>query len=185
MTDKNKNILTMCINLDKCAYGDGYELTGRVCFIDPSQRSDDCELGEMTGFGLTFGIPDKWRDLEDLRFHLWIRDDGTSYGGDGVRFDAGSYVSMDEADRMHRASARIRKALDKITKERGYAADEAEQFGRLASAIGCSTFLETRPVRRSHQQYRYIAHSGVGEAVNRVRQLLRDLKEKHAETVTP
>jgi len=175
----------MYFDLDRCAYSDGYEFSAKVCFVDTTAKKDDCHLGELTGFGLSFGVPEKWRDLENFRFHVWIKDDGSAYGC-GPSWEAGSYVKLEEVQRMAKASTRIERGLAKIRTERGYTGDTADWFGRVAEVIGCNLFLDPFPrTRPSRSGYRYRVYESLGDAINHVRQRLVELKEAHAESLRP
>lgn len=175
----------MSLRLARCPYSDGYEFEAKACFVDTSGRKDDCHLGELTGFGFSFGAPENWRQLENFRFHVWVNSDATAYGS-GPSWEPGSYVKFEEIARMAKASTRIERALDRITKERGYTADTAEWFGRVAEVIGCNLFLEPHDRDRpSRTGYRYRTYESVGEAVNHVRWMLSELKRKNSESHAP
>jgi hypothetical protein len=175
-------IPAMYFDIARCAYSDGYEFSAKVCFIETAAVSnDDCHLGKLTGFALSFGLPDKWRELENFQFHAWINDDGSAYGC-GPSWEAGSYVKLDEVARMAKASARIERGLERIRQARGYTGDTADWFGRVAEVIGCNLFLDPFPATKpSRSGYRYRVYESLGDAINHVRCRLEEIKRLHAD----
>lgn len=184
--EQPKYLLAMTIDLDRCGFtsdGDS-ELSCRVTCVSKDGRKDDCQHGDLSCLESAFEYDDKRRDLYQMRFHAFVKPDGSSFGG-RVSFDAGSYCDCNDVRRMFRAVTRIEKALEKMRVERGYSVDVAEEFGRVASAIGCMLFLEKRS-REGYDRsgYRFRTYDSVGDAVNQVRYLVAEIKQKHLDATT-
>lgn len=178
-SEQVKCIPAFTIKMERTGYGgDGYEFRARFTFVDPSIHKGECREGQLSSWSC--GAAAKFVELEHFVFHSYLYDTGSHYG-DGGQFEFTLRANTHEIAAAHRVSVRLDKGMEKLLEERGYPADLAEHFGRVCEVLGVKLILEYNETdRKIRTGYTYRSFDTVGSAVGRVRDMVNEIKERHA-----
>lgn len=116
--------------------------------------------------------------LADFQVKAYVNEKYEGVNAEGAYFDLYK-VDARDAKNMVATFAKLTKGCDKLNEQFGYAKDYGAQVARIATVLGVSTIIRTKPSTRSSYDEQEHQFFTIGQGVSILNQIITDFRERH------
>ena len=116
--------------------------------------------------------------LADFQVRAYVNEKYEGVNAEGAYFDLYK-VDARDAKSMLATFAKLNKGCDKLNAQFGYARDYGSQVSRIATALGISSIIRTKPTTRTSYDEQEHQFFSIGQGVSVLNQIIEEFRTRH------
>ena len=116
--------------------------------------------------------------LADFQVKAYVTEKYDGVTADGAYFDCYK-VDKRDAKNMMATFAKLDKGCDKLNAQFGYARDYGAQVARIATALGVTSIIRTKPSSSSNYDDQSHQHFTIGQGVSVLNTIVEEFRTRH------